>query len=272
MSKLLTGAIATSLLVAAGEFNLENFVKTKLVRNPKIKVLKVIPTATIPLKGRGEWKAVAFTMDLAIGSKKRSVPEILFVNEKQNLAAMDLLDLKTGVDLRRTVHPELGKSYYDPAHLIAGKADAPHKLVVFSDPQCPFCMEFTPKLYQDVKAHSDKVALYYYHFPLERLHPVSKTLVRVMEVLQKQGKIDEAMKLYTLKIDSRTTDRKKILDALKKQLGITIDPAELDKPEIEKAVKSDIEKGHSALVQGTPTLFIDGKFAHRRSAYKDLLK
>ena len=155
---------------------------------------------------------------------------------------------------------------------MAGKADAPHKIVVFSDPQCPFCLDYMPGLLKDVRAHPDKVALYYYHMPLVRLHPVSEVLARVMEHLQSQGKSDEAMKLYQLKIDPRLTDEKKILAAIKQQLGIDLKPEDIDKPEYKKAVQEDMKKAASMMVRGTPTVYFDGKYDAGRNEYKKYLK
>jgi protein-disulfide isomerase len=264
--------IAASVIANAAEFNLEDFVRHTLVKNPRIKVGKVQEIAHQPLEGRPDWTAYMFTMDLAIGKKKQQIPEMVFVNPKEGLATMSLIDLKTGQDLRNTIKPKMPVSFYDKKHLVAGNADAPHKIVVFSDPQCPFCLGYLPGLLKDVRAHPDKVALYYYHMPLVRLHPVSETLTRVMEHLQSQGKADEAMKLYHLKINPRETNEKKILAEVKKQLGIDLKPEDIDKPEYKAAVKADMDKAASMMVRGTPTVYFDGQYDPTRSAYKQYLK
>ncbi len=272
MWKLSTSLIAATLIAGAAEFNLENFVRHTLVQNPRIKVEKVTKIAEQPLEGRPDWKAYMFTMDLAVGKKKQQVPEMVFVNSKDQLAAMSLIDMKTGRDLRNEIKPTMPADFYDKRHLVAGKADAPHKIVVFSDPQCPFCLNYMPGLLKDVRAHPDKVALYYYHMPLVSLHPVSEVLTRVMEHLQSQGKTDEAMKLYQLKIDPRLTDEKKILATIKQQLGIDLKPEDIDKPEYKKAVREDMKKAASMMVRGTPTVYFDGKYDAGRSEYKKYLK
>jgi len=272
MWKYSTSLIAATLIAQAAEFNLENFVRHTLVRNPQIKVEKVTPIAEQALSGRDGWKAYMFTMDLAIGKKKQQVPEMVFVNPKENLAAMSLIDMKTGQDLRNVIKPEMPQSYYDKKHLIAGNPDAPNKMVIFSDPQCPFCINYLPGMLKEVKAHPDKVALYYYHMPLLRLHPVSDTLTKVMEHLQMQGKSDEAMKIYGLKIDPRERDEKKILAELKKQLGIEVKPDAINTPEIKAAINADMEKASAMMVRGTPTVYFNGKYDPSRSAYKKVLK
>ncbi len=272
MSKLWTSAIALSVIATAAEFNLESFVKHTLVRNPQVKVEKVDLIAKEALPGRADWNVYMFMIKLDYKGKKQEVPETVFVNAKEQLAAMSLIDLRTGQDLKEVIKPKLPQSFYDKKHLIAGNSDAPHKVVVFSDPQCPFCIDFVPGLIKDVKAHPDKVALYYYHMPLLRLHPVSETLTRVMEHLQSQGKTDEALKIYGLKIDPRTKDEKKILAELKKQLGIDVKPSEIANPEYRKAVQADMKKAMSMMVRGTPTVYFDGKYDPSRDAYKKVLK
>ena len=271
-SKLWTTAIVSTLIAGAAEFNLESFVKHTLIKNPRVKVEKIKRIGEEALPGRPDWKAYMFTMDLSYRGKKQSIPDTVFINEKEQLAALSLIDLRTGRDLREAVKPTMPVSYYDKKHLIAGNPNAPHKVVVFSDPQCPFCIGFVPGLIKEVKANPDKLALYYYHMPLLRLHPVSETLTRVMEHLQSQGKTDEALNVYKLKIDPRTRDEKKILAALKKQLGIDLKPSDIDKAEYKKAVRADMKKAAEMMVRGTPTVYYDGKYDAGRSAYKQALK
>jgi protein-disulfide isomerase len=272
MWKLSTSLIAASLIAGAAEFSIEKFVKNTLVRNPRIKVEKVTPVAEKELPGRPDWKVYMFTMDLKIGKKREQVPEMIFINTKENLAAMSLIDMKSGEDLRSSIKPDMPESFYDEKHLIAGNPDAPNKMVVFSDPQCPFCIQFVPGLIKEIKAHPDKVALYYYHMPLLRLHPVSDTLTKVMEHLQKQGRTDDALKMYKLKINPRLKDEKKILAEVKKQLGIDVSPDAINKSEIKSAVKSDMDKAASMMVRGTPTVYFNGKYDPSREAYKKALK
>lgn len=272
MLKLSTSLIVASLLAGATEFNLDNFVRHTLIQNPRIKVEKVTKIAEEPVSGRPDWKAYMFTMNLIIGKDKREVAEMVFINNKEQLATMSLIDMKTNRDLRNVIKPSLPASFYNKKHLVAGDINAPHKVVIFSDPQCPFCLEYLPGLLKDVRANPKKIALYYYHMPLMRLHPVSEVLTRVMEYLQSHGKADEAMKLYKLKINPSLTDEKKILTAIKDQLGIDLKPSDIDKAEYKDAVQDDINKARSIMVQGTPTVYFDGKYDFGRKEYKKHLK
>ena len=268
-------AIATSLLISS-DFNVTNYIKNDLIKNPNIKVNSVKILGSKELKDHKDWKAYMVLMKLNIRGKEDTFPETIIVNEKESLVATlstpGLYDYKQKKNLGSDIRPILGNDYYQDSHLIAGKKDAKHKLVVFSDPKCPFCMKYVPQIYKDVKEHPDTFALYYYHMPLLRLHPVSKTLTKAMEVLQKQGKIDDAMKMYNINIDYKETNETKILDAINKQFNLKLTKDEINKPEILEQLKKDKEMAESVMLRGTPTVYLDGKFDKEVTSYKKFIK
>jgi len=268
MSKLSMSLIAASLALSAGGFDLNAFIKKSVVTNRQVKINKVNVIAKKQVPGAADWTVYMVVMDLTYHKKSIKAPETIFVNEKAGLASMDIFQTASGKSLRRTIKPDLPDAYYDGAHLIYGNKDAAHKLVIFSDPDCPFCRQDVPRIIEDVKKNPTKLALYYYHMPLLKLHPVSDVLTRIMEVLQKQGKVDEAFKMYKLKINYRETNATKILAEAKKQFGIDIPEAEINKAEIKDAVKADTDKGTNMMVSGTPTIYYDGKFDNSRIQYK----
>jgi len=271
MLKLSTALLATTLLSNAS-FNLEEYVKKDLIKNPQIKVKGVELIAKKDLPNAKDWKAYMFLMKLDIKNKVDNYPETIFVNEKSGLVSMNLYNFKEHKAVGKNIRPEVNISYYNDDHLIAGKKDAKHKLVVFSDPMCPFCQRYVPNIYKDVKANPDDFALYYYHMPLIRIHPVSAILTRVMEVLQKQGRIDDAMKMYQLNIPITETNEDKVLAAIKKQFNIDIKKEDIDKDEIKNAIKSDKDKATRVMLKGTPTVYIDGKYDPQVTSYRKLIK
>ena len=275
MLKLSTLTVVTTLILSA-EFNLENYVKKDLVRNPQIKVNSVKLLEKADIKNKPNWKAYMFMMDLNIKGKSNKFPETVYVNEKEGLVAVDsapgLYDYVNHEKIGKDLRPKVDNTYYQDSHLVAGKKNAEHKIVVFSDPQCPFCIQNVPGIYKDVKANPDKFVLYYYHMPLVRIHPVSKTLTKVMEVLQKQGKIDEAMKMYDLKISPSERNETKILAEVKKQLNIDIPKDKINKPEIKEQIKKDVDMATRVMLKGTPTIYLDGKFDPDVTSYKKFLK
>ncbi len=271
MSKLSMSLIAATLALSAGSFNLESFIKKSVVTNPRVKINGVEVIEKKPLPVDKNWTVYMVVMDLTYQKKPIKAPETIFVNEKTGLATMDMIDLKSGKSYRRIMKPDLPESYYDDAHLLYGNKNAEHKIVIFSDPDCPFCRQEVPRIIADVKKHPDKLALYYYHMPLVKIHPVSDVLTRIMEVLQKQGRIDDAFKMYKLKINYRERNADKILAEVKKQFGLDIPRSEIDKPEIKEAVKADMDKATRMMVNGTPTVYFDGKYDNSRIQYKSAI-
>ena len=244
MSKLLMSSILTALIANAGTFDIETFVKKNVVKNPQVKVKKVETVSTKKIPGDNNWNAYLVMVNFTFKGKDIKEPMTIFVDEKSGLATMSLMNINSGKEYQRTIKPSMPDSYYNETHLIAGDKNAKHKMVIFSDPKCPFCIQYVPGVLKDFKEKKGDVALYYYHMPLLRLHPVSEVLTRAMEVLQKEGKTDLAMKVYGLKISAGEKNEEKILAALKKQLKIEVGKEEIAKKEIKEAVKRDMEGSH----------------------------
>ncbi len=272
MSKLLMSSVAATLALSAGTFNIEQFVKKNVVKNPQVKVNKVDTVSTKKIPGDNNWNAYLVMVNLTFKGKDVKEPMTIFVDEKSGLATMSLMNANTGKDYQRTIKPSMSDSYYDETHLIAGDKNAKHKMVIFSDPQCPFCIQYVPGVLKDFREKKGDVALYYYHMPLLRLHPVSEVLTRVMESLQKEGKVDQAMKVYGLKIAANEKNEDKILAALKKQLKLEISKEAIGKKEIKMAVKKDMSAATQMMVRGTPSVYFDGEFDTSRDKYKQFLK
>jgi len=161
---------------------------------------------------------------------------------------------------------------YDKKHLLFGNENAAHKILVFSDPQCPFCQETVPDIFKAAKKYPNKLAVYYYHLPLLRIHPVSGILTRVMHIAQEQGKLDVVEKMYSLKINPRETNMKKVLAAVKKHTGFSVTPAQIDDQAVKKALQADELAASKMMVSGTPTVYIDGEWDKMRNGYKKLIK
>jgi len=272
MSKLLMSSVITTLVLSAGSFDIEKFIKKNIVTNPQVKVKSIKTLSKHKIPENSDWVAHLLMVNLSFKGKDIKEPMTIFVDEKSGLVTMNLLNAKTGKEYQRMIKPTMPESYYNEEHLVFGNKDAKHKMVIFSDPQCPFCIQFVPKAIKDFKEKKGDVALYYYHMPLVRLHPVSEPLTRVMEVLQKKGEKELALKVYGLKIAAGEKNVDKILAALKKQLNIEVTKEEINKKEIKEAVKKDMDAAREMMVRGTPTVYFDGKFDDNREKYKEFLK
>jgi protein-disulfide isomerase len=277
MSKLLSLAVVATLTInaATDAEDVKDYVKKHMITNAQVKVTKVDVISSKVLDEPKGWEV--FFLNIHANVKKSptvydkvTVPETLFV--KDGYTVPTLINLETGEDYKNILKPDLGQDVYDDAHLIAGNRDAKHKLVIFSDPQCPFCQTKVPEIYEDVKANPKTFALYYYHFPLLRIHPVSDIITRAMIVEQHKGNKAKAMEFYKLKINPREVNATVVLDRINKDFDVKITEEEINTEAVSKEVRYDKDMATKSMVSGTPTVFIDGKWDPSRNVYKQLIK
>ncbi len=272
MSKLLTSTLIASTVLSANTVpdnkTLVKYVKRNIVKNPDVKVKGVTLIEQKSHKDLPGWTILLTTMDLEYQKKEIHAPEMMFI--KDGLITGHLVNMKTGNDYRNEIKPTVPESMYDAKHLLFGNKNAAHKILIFSDPQCPFCQEVVPSIFKAAKENPDKIAVYYYHLPLLRIHPVSGILTRVMHLAQEQGKLDVVEKMYTLKINPNETDMKKVLSAIKNHTGFVVTEAEVNAAN--DAIKGDELAASKLMVGGTPTVYIDGQWDKMRDGYKKLVK
>jgi protein-disulfide isomerase len=246
-----------------------------MVNNSRIKVTGVDMISKKELDNPKGWEV--FFVNIHADVKKTptitdrvTVPETIFV--KDGFAVPTLIDMKTGKDLKAQLKPDLDPKLYDDKHLFAGNKDAQHKILIFSDPQCPFCKEIVPKIYKAVKENPKTFALYYYHMPLLRIHPVSDAIARVMLIEQSKGHFDRVIDMYSLEFNPQERNATKILDKINKKYGLNITEKDIDAQEIADELKHDQAMATKSMVAGTPTIYLDGKWDKKRDSYKKFLK
>ncbi|HXO29371.1 MAG TPA: thioredoxin domain-containing protein [Thermoanaerobaculia bacterium] len=152
-----------------------------------------------------------------------------------------------------------------------GPAGAPVTIVEFSDFQCPFCSRITPTLEQVVSKYGNKVRLVFRQFPLP-MHPNAAKAAEAALCANEQGKFWEMH-------DAMFKDQAGLaVDGLKsKAAGIAgINAASfnscLDSGKQTPAVQSDMKAGTKAGVNGTPAMFINGRFVSGVVSADDLSK
>jgi len=274
MSKLLMSTVLATVALSANAQPdnklLVKYIKKNIVKNPQVKVkgLTVIESKTH--KDLPGWDILLTTMDLEYQGKEIHAPEMMFV--KDGFVTGHLVNLKTGNDYRENIKPTVKDTYYDDAHLLFGNKDAKHKVLIFSDPQCPFCQEVVPEIFKAAKENPTEIAVYYYHLPLLRIHPVSDVLTRVMHIAQHEGKADIVEKIYSLKIKPQETNVTKILAAVQAHAGYSVSAEKVDAKEVKDAIKADADAAGKMMVSGTPTIYIDGEWDKMRDGYKKLIK
>ncbi len=274
MSKLLTSTLIATIALSATEIPdnklLVNYAKRNIIKNPQVTLKGVTVIEATTHKDLPGWTVLLTTMDLTYHKKELHAPEVMFV--KGNLITGNLANLKTGRSYRNEIKPTVPAAMYDDAHLLFGNKNAKHKIVIFSDPMCPFCQDVVPDIMKAAKAHPDTIGLYYYHLPLLRIHPVSGILTRVMHVAQQEGRKDVVEKMYNLKINPGERNETKVLEAIKKQIGYDIPASKINNKAVKNAMKADEKAASRMMVTGTPTVYIDGKWDKMRDGYEKLIK
>ena len=170
-----------------------DFEKNRFSKNKRVDIIDISINLKKEMPQNG-WYGYIIDLDVDFAGKNVKAKDVVFSNGE--LIAPELYDIKTGLALKDLMTPKLTSDYYSEKNFIAGDLNAKEKIVIFSDPLCPFCMDYVPDVINYVKKHNKKIALYYYHFPLLRIHPASDTLTKLM-VLAKEQKIkDLELKVY----------------------------------------------------------------------------
>jgi protein-disulfide isomerase len=147
-----------------------------------------------------------------------------------------------------------------------GTENAPVVIVAFSDFECPYCREEAKMLRENLlKAYPTQVRYYLKTFPLESLHPWARAGAIASRCASKQS--DAAFWSYHDWIFEHQAEI--TADNLKDKVGEWaktaqgVDPLQLNScmasKETEPIVNADLEMGHKLDINGTPTLFVNGR-------------
>ena len=263
MLKLLTITLLSSSLLLSSTINekVEDFLEEQFSGNKNLTSLEVNVVDVVKLDKLKGWSAyiVSVNANVKQQNKLRKVKQRMIWYSDGNVITKELTDLNSGENFEDFVKPDFKPEQYKKENLIYGNANAKHRVAIFSDPLCPFCRDFVPKAIQLMKKRPDTFAVYYYHFPLERIHPAAVTLVQAASAAELKGVKDVVLNLYKVEIDPREKDVKKILAAFNKTMKTNLTPADIKKREVLAHLNSDMDVAENLMVGGTPTLYFDGK-------------
>lgn len=258
-SKILSISIllSSALYATSSDENIISFEQKRISQNPNVKIkdIKINTKKELPLNG---WYGYILDVEANVQGKDINAKDILFSDGKY--ISLELIDSITGKSLKDLVTPNLTDNFHDKSKLIAGNHNAKDKIVLFSDPLCPFCKDYVPDVIKYVNKNSDSIALYYYNFPLS-IHPAATPLSKLIEVAKHKGIKDVELRAYEIDwepyFDVKTTDEKKILEAFNKEFKTNIKLEEISTNEIKALIEKDITMGEEVMVQGTPTIFVN---------------
>ena len=157
-----------------------------------------------------------------------------------------------------------------------GTPGAPVVLVLFSDFQCPYCKEEAKMLRTNIlSAYPKEVRVYFKDMPLVQIHPWAKPAAIAGRCVYKQNPAafweyhdwiyehQSEMTLENLRPKVMEFAQGKEIDAL--QLGRCID-TKASEAEVDKSVT----EGRELKINGTPTLFVNGRRVSNQLGWTDL--
>ncbi len=151
-----------------------------------------------------------------------------------------------------------------------GPPDAKVTLVEFSDFECPYCSRAGAVTKQIKEKYGNKVRFVFRQFPLS-FHQSAQGAAEASLAAHAQGKFWEMHdKMFE---NQRSLDRAS-LEGYAKDLKLDVAKfkAALDTKQNEERVKADIALGGEVAVQGTPTLFINGKRVNNPTDFGEVSK
>lgn len=277
MSKLLSLLLlSSSVIYAVSNSEILTFNKKNMEKFPNMSLQKQSVRKSFTLSDYGDWEV--FVIDVAVkvktktGDQDRAGQVILYAKDNVVLQG-SLFDLKTGeqANVLERIVPEFKANYYKKENLIYGNANAKHKIAVFSDPLCPFCIGYVPKVIKYVKDHPKTFALYYYHLPLS-MHPAAKGVAKCMTAAMAKGEQNIILRTYGAKFDVQETNDKKILNTFNEALNLSLAMDDMNHKNVLSHMRTDKNIADKMMVHGTPTVFFDGKLDETKTKYTTVKK
>jgi protein-disulfide isomerase len=168
-----------------------------------------------------------------------------------------LADLKRQEAKNQPLGPEVLAKLVAGEPASYGPADAKVTVVEFSDFECPFCSRAATTLTQLKTKYGDKVHFVFRQFPLS-FHKNAHVAAQASLAAKAQGKFWQLHdKMFE---DQKKLDRES-LEASAKAVGLDMAAFKkaLDEKTYAPIVDADMKLGEEVAVDGTPTMFLNGK-------------
>ncbi len=150
-----------------------------------------------------------------------------------------------------------------------GPASALVVLVEFSDFQCPYCKSSSATLKEVLKQYGNKVRLVYRQFPLNNIHPNAQRAAEASLCASAQNHFWE---MHDLLFENQNSLKEEDLKDKAAKLGLDTNAfnACLVSTRYDSVIHEDIRAGSAAGVDGTPALFINGRFLNGSRSYEEI--
>jgi thiol:disulfide interchange protein DsbC len=253
--------IAAGNLFAATDAQIQEFMEKNVAKNPRLTLKSVTVTGRQPVPGLPGWEAVQMKIAAQVtrnGNKQDiSGADVLFTHG--NYIVSDFIDVNKG-SLKHSLKGVMKPEDYRADRIISGTQgpEAKYQIAVFSDPQCPFCINYVPGVIELAQKHPDLITLYYYHMPLATLHPNAPTIVRAALALELEGRKGIIPKIYAVEFKEKNANEAAVLKEFNRLMGSNLKVSDLHTPAIDKHLEEDQALAEKLMVRGTPTFFVNG--------------
>jgi protein-disulfide isomerase len=151
-----------------------------------------------------------------------------------------------------------------------GPADAKVTLVEFSDFQCPYCSRAATVAKKIKEKYGTKVRFVFRQFPLS-FHQNANGAAAAALAAHAQGKFWE---LHDKMFENQEKLDKASLEGFAKEVGLDVAKFKkaVDAQEVKDRIKADMDLGAEVVVQGTPTLFLNGKRVSNPTDFDEVAK
>ena len=150
---------------------------------------------------------------------------------------------------------------------LRGRPDAPVVLVEYADYECPYCQQIQPVLDKLEKEYGGRIAFAYKDMPLP-MHQHAQKAAEATRCAAVQGKYWEYHDTLAAKKQFDIASLKQ--DARSLQLDADRFDKCLDSGEQSGTIAKEVAEANSLGLQGTPSLFINGRFFNGVLSYEQL--
>lgn len=162
-----------------------------------------------------------------------------------------------------------------------GPADAPIKVVEFSDFLCPYCRQLADGLGAFLPQTAGRVALYYKQYPMDnacneslkqQLHPGACVVALGGVCAAEQNRFWPYHDRVFAKQGQMTTRQEVQKAAAEAGLDAAAFGACMDRPAILERLRAQIREGTAAGVKGTPAIFLNGRRVTRMNDFVAMIE
>jgi protein-disulfide isomerase len=156
------------------------------------------------------------------------------------------------------------------------KVKSPVVLEEYGDYQCPPCGILFPVLKQIEHEYGDQLRVVFRHYPLTKIHKNAMMAAQAAEAARNQGKFSQMHdRLYGTQNGWKDlAEPRPTFIGYAQELGLNVErfSREMDSPEVQQRIASDMQRGSGVGVTGTPTVFIEGQMLRFEATTPDGLR